>query len=107
MKAKLLLVIVLTSICFAKAVMAANDPPAQTGKTISQALDFWISNTERDVVSAADAMPEEKYSFTPSGGEFTGVRTFADQVKHLAANNYRMAGRMLGHSVAPDQEAET
>src|SRR5215831_2655439 len=107
MKAKLLLVIVLTSICFAKAVMAANDPPAQTGKTISQALDFWISNTEKDVVSAADAMPEEKYSFSPTGSEFTGVRTFGEQLKHLAANNYRMAGRMLGQTATPDQEAET
>jgi hypothetical protein len=29
---------------------------------VSQALDFWISNTEKEVVLAADAMPEEKYS---------------------------------------------
>lgn len=81
--------------------------PAQTGTTMSQALDFWISNTEKEVVSAADAMPEEKYSFVPTGGEFTGVRTFGQQVKHLAANNYRMAARMLGQPATPDQEAET
>src|SRR5215469_2259768 len=31
--------------------------------SMSQALDFWISNTEKEVVSAAEAMPEEKYSF--------------------------------------------
>lgn len=86
---------------------AVNDPPAPTGTTISQALDFWISNTEKDVVSAADAMPDEKYSFAPTGGEFTGVRTFGEQVKHLAANNYRMASRMLGRTVTPDQEAES
>jgi uncharacterized damage-inducible protein DinB len=86
---------------------AANDPPAQTGTTISQALDFWISNTEKDVVLAADAMPEEKYSFAPTRGEFTGVRTFGEQIKHLAANNYRMAGRMLSQTVTSDQEAET
>lgn len=85
---------------------AANDPPAQTGSTISLALDFWITNTEKDIVSAAHAMPEEKYSFAPTGGAFTGVRTFGDQVKHLAANNYRMASRMLGQTVTPDQEAE-
>lgn len=80
--------------------------PAQTGTTISQALDWWISNTEREVVSAADAMPQEKYSFAPSGGGFTDVRTFGEQVKHLAANNYRMAGRILGQTVPPDQETE-
>ena len=75
--------------------------------TISQALDYWISNTEKEIVSAADAMPEDKYSFAPTAGEFIGVLTFAQQVKHLAANNYRMASHILGKSATPDQEAET
>ena len=79
----------------------------QSGVTISQALDYWITNTEKEVVSAADAMPEDKYSFAPRAGEFTGARTFAQQIKHLAANNYRMAARMLGQNATPDQEAET
>ena len=81
--------------------------PAPTGATMSQALDFWISNTEKEVVSAAGAMPEEEYSFTPAVGAFFGVRTFAHQVKHLAANNYRMAARILGQPATSDQEAET
>jgi len=80
---------------------------AQTNYTVSQSLDFWISNTEREVVSAADAMPEEKYSFAPTAGEFKDVRTFAQQVKHLAANNYRMAANMSGQRPTPDQESET
>lgn len=80
---------------------------AHGGSSMGQALDFWISNTEKEVVSAADAMPEEKYSFAPTTGEFNGVRTFAQQVKHLAANNYRMAARILGQPATPDQEAET
>ncbi|HEX5234253.1 MAG TPA: DinB family protein [Silvibacterium sp.] len=79
---------------------------AQTRFTVSQALDFWISNTENEVVPAADAMPEQKYAFAPTAGEFTGVRTFAQQVKHLAANNYRMAAYMLGQLPTPDQESE-
>jgi len=80
---------------------------AQAQITISQALDYWISNCEKDVVSAADAMPEAKYSFAPTAGEFTGARTFAEQIKHLAANNYRMAERILGQKATADQEAET
>jgi uncharacterized damage-inducible protein DinB len=75
--------------------------------TMQQALDFWISNCEKEVVGAAEAMPEEKYSFAPTAGEFNGVRTFAQQVKHLAANNYRMAARMTGEQATPDQEAES
>jgi len=81
--------------------------PAQTRLTVSQALDFWITLTEKSVVSAADAMPEEKYSFAPTTGEFTGVRTFAEQVKHLAANNYRMAAYIVGQTPTSDQESET
>ena len=80
---------------------------AQTSYTVSQSLDFWISSAENDVVGAADAMPEEKYSFAPTAGEFNGVRTFAQQVKHLAANNYRMAAKMNGQTPTPEQEAET
>jgi uncharacterized damage-inducible protein DinB len=76
-------------------------------RTVSQALDFWIANTESEVVGAADAMPEEKYSFAPTAGEFAGVRTFAQQVKHLAANNYRMAAYILGETPTPDQKSET
>ena len=74
--------------------------------TVSQALDFWITNTENRVVSAADAMPPEKYSFAPTAGEFTGVRTFAQQIKHLAANNFRMAAYILNQTPTPEQESE-
>lgn len=81
--------------------------PAQTRPSASQALDFWISNCEKEVLSVGDAMPEAKYSFAPVAGEFSRVRTFAEQIKHLAANNYRMAARMLGQTPTPDQEAET
>jgi uncharacterized damage-inducible protein DinB len=86
---------------------ASTGASAQPSTTMSQALEFWISNTEKEVVSAADAMPEEKYSFAPTSGEFTGVRTFGQQIKHLAANNYRMAARILAETPSPDQESET
>jgi uncharacterized damage-inducible protein DinB len=79
----------------------------QARLTVSEALDFWITTTEREVVSAAQAMPECKYSFAPTKGEYTGVRTFAQQVKHLAANNYRMAAYILGQTPTPEQESET
>jgi uncharacterized damage-inducible protein DinB len=78
--------------------------------TVSQVVDFWVTNTESLVVPAAEAMPESKYSFAPSNGEFSGVRTFAEQVKHLAAANYQLAAATLGelppagtdHETAPD-----
>jgi len=76
---------------------------------ISQALDSWISNTERNIVPVADVMPEGRYSFAPAptSGEFTGVRTFAQQLKHLAADNYWMAALILGDTATPDMYNET
>jgi hypothetical protein len=75
--------------------------------SVSQALDFWITNTENLVIPAADAMPAEKYSFAPTVGEFTGVRTFGEQIKHLGANNYRMAAYILNQTPTQDQKDET
>jgi DinB family protein len=80
---------------------------AQTRPTVSQALDFWIANTEMEVTSAAEAMPEAKYSFAPTSGEFTGARTFGQQISHLAANNYRMAAYIMAATPSPEQESET
>jgi hypothetical protein len=88
-------------------LFASSIAVAQARLTLSQALDFWITNTEREIVSAAEAMPECKYSFAPTKGAFTGVRTFGQQVKHLAANNYRMAAYILAQTPTPEQESET
>jgi len=87
--------------------LASQYAVAQTRLTVSQALDFWISRSEEMVVTTAEAMPEEKYLFAPTAGEFAGVRTFAQQVKHLAANNYRMAAYILGEKPTPEQVSET
>jgi len=76
-------------------------------RTVRQVVDFWVNNTEQLVVPAADAMPEGKYSFTPSNGEFSDVRTFAEQVKHLAAANYQLAAATLGEEPPAGTDRET
>jgi DinB superfamily len=63
--------------------------------TITQVLNRGISGVEGEFVPAAEAMPEDKYSFAPASGEFKGVRTFAEQVKHVAAVNYMVGAAML------------
>jgi uncharacterized damage-inducible protein DinB len=40
-------------------------------------------------------MPEDKFGFAPTDGEFKGVRTFAQQIKHVAAVNYELAAAIL------------
>jgi hypothetical protein len=61
---------------------------------------------EGEFVPAAEAMPEEKYSFAPTTGEFKGVRTFSQQVKHVAAVNYIVAAGILGEKPPVDTGEE-
>src|ERR1700676_238542 len=78
--------------CFTAAAQTAQ--PDQH-RPPSQILDRSFHNMENEFVPAAEAMPEEKYSFAPSNGEFKGVRTFSQQVKHVAAVNYMLAAALL------------
>jgi len=43
---------------------------------------------EQSFVDLAEAMPAEQYTFKPTNGEFTDVRTFGEQVKHVACTNF-------------------
>lgn len=73
--------------------------------TLQSTLDMQLSIVEREFEGAADAMPEDKYDFAPTNGDFKGVRTFAQQVKHVATANDRFFGSILGHppATASDQ----
>lgn len=44
----------------------------------------WFTMIENEFVPLADAMPADRYAFKPTTGAFRGVRTFAEQVKHIA-----------------------
>src|SRR5258708_15774887 len=59
------------------------------------ALQVFLKLGQTLIVSAADAMPADKYGFAPTDGEFKGVRTFGQQVKHLAAANHILAAAAL------------
>jgi uncharacterized damage-inducible protein DinB len=91
---KFLLVLVVMAFLstLATAQMAA-PPPA---KTLGEALQFNLNIAKMEFTSAAEAMPEDKYSFAPKDGEFKGVRTFAQQVKHVAAVNFMFGSAILG-----------
>jgi uncharacterized damage-inducible protein DinB len=71
-------------------------------RTVGEVLDHSVSNMEQEFVPAAEAMPEDKYGFAPTGGEFKGVRTFGEQVKHVAAVNYIFGAAILSEKVSVD-----
>jgi hypothetical protein len=81
-------------LCCSTFVFSQMAPPAPA-KTPGDALNVSLGIVEHDFVPAADAMPEDKYSFAPTSGEFKGVRTFAQEVKHVAAANYLFGSGVL------------
>lgn len=78
------------AILFGQAGAAPAATPAQFSP--AESLGALLSLTESQVVSAAEAMPADKYDFAPPAtmGEFKGVRTFGAQVKHIAQANYSL-----------------
>jgi hypothetical protein len=87
-----------STLVIAQAAPAAPAAPAKpaVGSLVSpaQTYDKVLSIMEQQFVSAAEAMPEDKFNFAPSAslGEYKGVRTFAQQVKHVAESNYYFFG---------------
>jgi uncharacterized damage-inducible protein DinB len=86
----------------AKSSLAAGaSAPPSAPPTIASAIDREISLVEKEVVEAAEAMPEHKFDFSPEklnlpGSDYKGVRTFGEQLKHIAASNYLIWSPITG-----------
>jgi len=93
-------------LCGVAAQAQEGPPPASSAAlTLTSVLDTQLRIVEFEVVATAQAMPEDKYSFAPTNGNFHGVRTFAQQVKHVATANNRLAEAITGQAPAsaPDE----
>lgn len=71
------------------------------GKAFTRAMDY----QEYEFRSAAEAMPGEKWDYRPARGLFKNekpefgpaeMRTFAEQVKHVACSNFAFAAELDG-----------
>jgi hypothetical protein len=88
----------------AKSTAAASAPQAQKSEpplTIASLVDREISSVEKQIVEIAEAMPEDKFNFSPEslsipGADYKGVRTFALQVKRVAASHYILWSGLTG-----------
>ncbi|HTC49559.1 MAG TPA: DinB family protein [Candidatus Aquilonibacter sp.] len=100
----LILFVVALSACAANAQMKKSK---EEHRSVSQVLDHSITNVEHEFDSAAEAMPEDKFGFAPTDGEFKGVRNYGDQIKHVAAVNYIFAAGILGEKVPVDTGDES
>jgi hypothetical protein len=90
----------------ATAQMSASGAAPAPGTLVapSAALDSQLSLIEAEMMGAVKAMPAERYGFAPSATifvpaqktEFATVRTFAQQVSHVAEANYYFASIYSG-----------
>src|SRR5450755_1009392 len=88
--------------------MAVAAPQAKTDQkpTFATVYDRTLTGVEKEVVSAAEAMPDDKFNFAPTQGEFKGVRTFAQQIKHIATVNYMLGAAILAEKPPVDLGSE-
>jgi hypothetical protein len=87
-----------------KNVAAANAPQALPLPTLASMVDGEIGAVEKQILEVAEAMPEDKYNFSPEslnipGDDYKGVRTFAGQVKHVGASNYFIWSPLTGDKI--------
>lgn len=97
----------INSAAFRLAAMSAVASPSgsqqspQPAPSIASVVDRDISAIEKQIVDASEAMPEDKFNFTPEalnlpGSNYKGVRSFAVQVKHIAASNWFIWSPLTG-----------
>ena len=104
MKKEVILAILLLAFGSSVVANAASSPQSKADQkaTFAAVLDGSLSNAEKEVVPAAEAMPEDKFNFAPTQGEFKDVRTFAQQVKHIAAVNYMLGAAIMSEKPPVD-----
>ena len=98
LSARFLLAVAVTLVFLATLTAPANAQQQEIPKTTAESIGGILSYTEDQFLSSAEAMPAEKYSYIPSapGGKFDGVRSFAEQVKHVACANFAFFNEIEG-----------
>ena len=86
-------------IVFASLILVAPPTSAQKEeipKSLSESIGGALGWAEKGFLSVAEAMPETKYSYIPTGGNFEGVRSFGEQVKHVACAQFAFFNEIEG-----------
>lgn len=116
---KCISILILSLILFQNAnstdpIHSVKSPPRKTHQqalkqnaSLTLAVERLLTNIEKNIIDVAEAMPEDKFDFTPehasiSGSDFKDVRTFAGQVKHLATDNFAIWTPLTGQALRAD-----
>jgi hypothetical protein len=84
-------------------VVDTTDVASLDAQREKHALQALLRIAEKEIMPAVEAMPADKFGFAPTDGEFKGVRTFGQMVKHLSATNYILAAAALEEQPPADR----
>jgi uncharacterized damage-inducible protein DinB len=78
--------------------------PDDIPKSIAESVSGTLQFAEGNFIGLAEAMPENKYSYIPAVGKFDGVRSFGEQVKHVACAQFAFFNEFEGKQPPEDCE---
>ena len=79
-------------------------PPDDIPKSIAESVSGTLQFAEGNFIGLAEAMPEDKYLYIPTVGKFEGVRSFGEQVKHVACAQFAFFNEFEGKKPPEDCE---
>jgi uncharacterized damage-inducible protein DinB len=82
----------------------ATAKPDDIPKSIAESVGGTLQFAEGNLIGLAEAMPEDKYSYVPAVGKFDGVRSFGEQVKHVACAQFAFFNEFEGEKPPEDCE---
>ena len=79
--------------------------PDDIPKSIAERVSGTLQFAEGNFIGLAEAMPEDKYSYIPTVGTFDDIRSFGEQVKHVACAQFAFFNEFEGKK--PPEDCET
>jgi len=89
---RIFVILIFTSICAGAFHSENDDVPNNIADSVGDSL-HWTVN---EFLAATEAMPDSNYGFIPSDGNFEGVRSLGEQVKHVACTNFAFFNEIEG-----------
>src|SRR5438477_10171275 len=97
----------LLSALFLVAALALGQSSSAAPQSVSSTVDREVSAVESLIIGAAEVMPDPDFNFSPESlkiqkSHYKGVRTFALQLRHVAASNYAIWSPVTGDKFPKD-----
>src|SRR5437879_13004609 len=77
-------------------VVAIKNDASLDAQRERHAVQSLLRVVEKEILSAVDAMPADKFGFAPSAGEFKAVRTLGQMLKQFSSSIHLLIAAPVG-----------